>query len=174
MLLVFPSEEYEQKAKDFVQEFYDNSSEINGDGGLEYYLRERTYSEWLVKVRRDIDLANIPEDRAPQLNYFCIREEDGVIVGMVATRLVLNDFLPKEAGHIGYCVRPSERRKGYATFMLTNALAFLRRIGQNNIIIICDASNVASAGVIRKCGGILETEFYSDTFQTNVQKFCMK
>ena len=34
---------------------------------------------------------------------------------MINIRLALNDFLRKEGGHIGYCIRPTERQKHYAT-----------------------------------------------------------
>ena len=50
MRLVFPSIEYKEKAIEFIQEFYDNNSEINGSGGLDGYLETSTYEEWLLKV----------------------------------------------------------------------------------------------------------------------------
>jgi len=171
MKFVFPTPEYEQRANAFIQEFYDHGSEINGTGALDYYLRESTYAEWLKKVLRDIDLANIPAGRVPGYTYFYVREDDGVIVGMANIRLALNDFLRREGGHIGYSIRPTERRKGYGTSMLRGALDFLKIIGLNEIIVTCDRDNAASAGVIKNCGGILDAEFYSENFKCDVLRY---
>lgn len=52
MKFVLPCKEYEQKAIEYIQEFYDYSSPINGVGGLDTYLKESTYSEWLVKIMK--------------------------------------------------------------------------------------------------------------------------
>jgi predicted acetyltransferase len=80
-------------------------------------------------------LANIPENRVPAYTYFYVREDDNKIIGMINIRLALNDFLRNEGGHIGYCVRPTERNKGYATKMLKEALQFLKPIGLFTVIL---------------------------------------
>lgn len=92
-------------------------------------------------------------------------------VGMLNIRLFLNDFLKKEGGHIGYSIRPSQRRKGYGTRMLQEALDFLRPIGLTDVIISCGKGNPGSVGVIINCGGVLEEEFYSETFGEVIQRY---
>ena len=54
----------------------------------------------------------------------------------------------------GYGVRPDERKKGYASQMLTLALDFCRKIGLERVLLDCRADNAASERTIRKCGGI--------------------
>lgn len=174
MKFVFPNADYEEKAKGFIQEFYEYKSGINGSGGLDRYLENASYSEWLQKVLRDIDIANIEPGKVPVLTYFYVREEDDKIIGMINIRLALNDFLREEGGHIGYCVRPTERGKHYASRMLKDALEFCRPIGLNNVIVTCDKSNPASAGVIINCGGNLDAEFYSEVFQEIIQRYIIK
>lgn len=171
MRFVFPNEAYEHKAIDFIQEFHDHASAINGTGGLDRFLEESTYQKWLLKVQADCDIANITESRVPTYTYFYIREEDDRIIGMINIRLALNDFLRREGGHIGYCVRPSERRKGYATRMVQEAIHFIKPLGLTKLFITCDKENLASAGVIRKCGGVLEEEFFSATFHEVLQRY---
>lgn len=171
MKLVFPAMSHERQATKYIQEFLTYGSPINGTGGLDRFLQESSYAEWIDKILKDVDIANIPEGRVPALTYFCVREEDGHIVGMVNIRLALTDFLRREGGHVGYSVRPTERRKGYGSAMLREAVRVCATLGMPSVLVSCDRENVASAGVIRSCGGLLEEEFYSDTFQETVQRY---
>ena len=174
MKLIFPTMAYKEKAIEFINEFYEYGSEINGSGALDSYLAEATYEEWLLKVLADIDIANIEKPRVPALTYFYVREEDDKIVGMVNIRLALNDFLKNEGGHIGYGIRPTERKKHYATGMLTEALKVCDTVGISEVILTCDKENPASAGVIKNCGGKLESEFYSETFDETIQRYLIR
>ena len=172
--LVFPNLKYKEKAIEFINEFYENNSEINGSGALDGYLEDATYEEWLTKVLADIDIANVEKPRVPALTYFYVREEDDKILGMINMRLALNDFLRTEGGHIGYCIRPTERRKHYATEMLKKALEVCDTMSIKEVLLGCDKDNSASAGVIRNCGGELLEEFYSDTFQAEIQRYVIR
>lgn len=173
MKFVFPNLEYEEKAKEFINEFYEYQSEINGVGGLDNYLKNSTYTEWIAKVLQGIDIANIEEGHVPAFTYFYVDDTDGQndIIGMINIRLSLNDFLLNEGGHIGYSIRPTKRKQGYATMMLKQALEFCSKIGLTKVLITCDKDNVASAGVIINCGGILENECYSETFHSEIQRY---
>ena len=174
MKFVFPNQNYEEKAKDFIGEFDRYGSEIAGGAGLDKYLKSATYQEWIDKVTAGIDIANVKEGKVPAFTYFYVREEDDKIIGMITIRLALNDFLRKEGGHIGYCIRPTERRKHYGSTMLKEALKFCNVIGLNEVIITCNKSNPASAGVIKNCGGQLDAEFYNETFGKTVQRYLIK
>lgn len=169
MRLVFPALEYKEKAIDFIEEF--NGTEIDGSGSLDEILKTSTYEDWLSKVINDIDVANIAPGRVPALTYFFVREEDDKVVGMTNIRLRLNDFLRTQGGHIGYCIRPSERRKGYATSMLREALRVCGTMGIDKVIVTCDVVNIASAKTIQNNGGVLDAEFYSEPFGTDIQRY---
>jgi len=174
MRLVFPNTAYKEKATEYIKEFYEYGSEINGSGSLDRFLKESTYEAWLNKIIRDIEIANMPESRVPALTYFFIREADERIVGMINIRLALNDFLRTEGGHIGYSIRPTERRKHYATEMLAAALKVCDVIGIKEVLVSCDKNNSASAGVIKNCGGILKHESYSETYDEMLQMYVIK
>lgn len=45
MSLVFPTMEFEAQAKDFIAEFYEYESEINGTGGIVPFLQKDDYAE---------------------------------------------------------------------------------------------------------------------------------
>ena len=68
----------------------------------------------------------------------------------------MNDYLEKRGGHIGYGIRPEFRGRGYATKILADSLELLRAMGVGKVLVTCDDSNLASAKVIEKCGGVLE------------------
>ena len=171
MRLVFPNIAYKEKAINYINEFNEYGSEINGSGSLDDFLKESTYEKWLEKVLDDMDIANIKKPRVSALTYFYVREEDDEIVGMVNIRLALNDFLRNEAGHIGYSIRPTQRRRHYATDMLSEALKVCDTIGIKEVLVSCDKENIASAGVILNCNGVLKNEFHSDTFDEDLQMY---
>ena len=174
MKLIFPNITYKEKAIQFIGEFREHNSAINGTGGLDDYLEKSTYEKWLKKIISEIDIANIPQSKVPALTYFYVREDDNTIVGMVNLRLALNDFLRKEGGHVGYCIRPTERNTHYATDMLGKALQIYDKLGIKEIILTCDKLNIASANVIKKCGGKLDSEFYSDAFKEVIERYVIK
>ncbi|MBO7451271.1 MAG: GNAT family N-acetyltransferase [Clostridiales bacterium] len=171
MRLVFPTLEVKDQAIDFINELREYGSEIDGTGSLDEMLRTATYEDWLKKVIEDVDVANLRPGRVPALTYFYVREEDNRVVGMTNIRLRLNDFLRTQGGHIGYCIRPSERRKGYATSMLKEALRVCGTMGIDKVIVTCDTVNIASAKTIQNNGGVLDAEFYSDVFETDIQRY---
>ena len=91
----------------------------------------------------------------PATLYFLMDEEDRII-GAIHFRHELNDTLLATGGHIGYGVRPSERRKGHADHMLSMLLEKLAGGGPQRVLVTCDDGNIASARTIEKHGGVLE------------------
>lgn len=83
-------------------------------------------------------------------------------VGAVNIRHYLNESLYKSGGHIGDGIRPSERRKGYATAMIDLALEKCKELGINKVLMTCDKTNIGSAKSIINNGGVLESEFEED------------
>lgn len=172
--LVRPTMAHRERAIDFINELRLYGSEINGSGSLDSYLAESTYEAWLEKLNSDTDIANVPEERAPSLTYFFVRQSDDRIVGCANLRLALNDFWRAECGHIGYCVRPTERGRHYATEMLRQALKVYRRLGIHEIILTCAKTNPASAKVIMNCGGVFDAEFDSAMFNETIQRYIIR
>lgn len=98
----------------------------------------------------------------PDTTLFCLDEDRNIFVGAVNIRHYLNEGLRRTGGHIGDGIRPSERRKGYATAMLALALEECKKLGIDRVLVCCDKDNVGSAKAIVKNGGVLENEVEED------------
>lgn len=103
-----------------------------------------------------------PNGLVPDTTLFCLDKDRNIFVGAVNIRHYLNDSLLKTGGHIGDGVRPSERRKGYATAMIKLALDECKKLGIQKVLICCDKENIGSAKSIIRNGGILENEVEED------------
>lgn len=86
--------------------------------------------------------------------YRWIVEGDRVHGG-IALRLGPDDYVLR-FGHIGYGIRPSSRRRGLATWALGRMLDEARGLGLEHMLVVCEASNTASARTIERNGGVLE------------------
>lgn len=98
----------------------------------------------------------------PDTTLFCLDKDRNILVGAVNIRHYLNDALLKTGGHIGDGVRPSERRKGYATAMIALVLDECKKLGIDKVLICCNKENIGSAKSIINNGGILENEIEVD------------
>lgn len=103
-----------------------------------------------------------PDGRVPDTTLFCLDKDRNIFVGAVNIRHYLNEGLLKTGGHIGDGIRPSERRKGYATAMIALALEECKKLGINRVLMCCDKDNIGSAKSIIKNGGVLENEVEED------------
>ncbi|MDQ8734148.1 GNAT family N-acetyltransferase [Paenibacillus sp. LHD-38] len=101
---------------------------------------------------------NLPKGWVPDSTFWLVTD-DGRIVGAVNIRHALTEKLLNSGGHIGYGIRPSERRKGYATALLALALEKARQLGISKVLVVCDESNLASERTIVRNGGVPDTSY---------------
>ena len=162
MELIFPTIEHKQAVMEYRQEWLDSGlgEMINGSWGLQHKDYD-SYKKWLDDIEKLVTgQSNNPNINVPASTYLAFCGEK--IVGNIQIRHRLNDYLLSTYGHIGYAVRPSERRKGYATHMLALALGKYREMGIGKVLISCDKSNTSSVKTISKNGGIFGKEFAED------------
>ena len=125
---------------------------------------------WLAQLRKLKDPATTPAGFVPATQYLALDENEHV-VGMTNLRHHLNDYLLAYGGHIGYSVRPSERKNGYASQMLHLTLEKARERGISKVRICCDHYNIASAKTIQSNGGVLEDEMFDSSDGMLTQRY---
>ena len=114
------------------------------------------FALWVGRLLRQADTSRpVSEDRVHASYWWIV--EDGTYLGAITLRHELNDFLLRAAGHIGYGIRPSARGRGLATWALRSVLVRAPALGLRKVLVTCGDSNLASARVIEKAGGVLET-----------------
>ena len=170
--LELPTIERKQEALDYLQEHINNGSDLNGTGGLKDCLRGTTYEEWLDDVIKcqEKEYAE-SKNLVPATTFFTIRENDNKIVGMVNLRHYLNDYLKNYGGHIGYGIRPSERRKGYAKIQLYLTLIEAQKLGIDKVMVDCINTNIGSERTILSLGGEFDREVYEDNKNVTLNNY---
>lgn len=159
LILINPSKEYEKELLDYMDELKNTNSEYHGCGMLEEYLDN--YDGWLRKLEEFRNLSSTGTWVKSDV-FILVRKSDKRVVGIINLRYYLNEFLYKFGGNIGYNVRPSERRKGYATYQLNKVLEICKENNMGKVLITCDKENIASSSTIKRCGGILENEIVDE------------
>jgi predicted acetyltransferase len=115
------------------------------------------FAKWVARLHAEEDLSVPPAKDWVHCTHRWMVEGDRVL-GAISLRHDLNQFLIDVGGHIGYGVRPSERRKGLASWALGRTLEEARRLGIPRVLITCRLTNIASARTIEKAGGVFEDE----------------
>ncbi len=167
-ILLRPTIEYASQITEYRQEFLDLGDSMDGCGPL----RRLEDPEEYIKICKEYeDPRLVPFHLVPATQFFFIRKFDNRLVGMIQVRHHFNDYLEKYAGHIGYSVRPSERRKGCAKRMLKMALSFCREIGIERVLITCNDGNIGSEKTILANGGVYESTVHEPSENQDLKRF---
>lgn len=153
-ILLRPTGEYATQIAQYKQEFLEAGDSMDGCGPLP---RLENIEEYIQMCRDYEDPERVPEHLVPATQFLFVRKSDNRLIGMIQVRHRFNDYLEKYAGHIGYSVRPSERRKGYAKKMLKMTLPFCKDLGISRVLISCIDGNIGSEKTILANGGVYES-----------------
>ena len=151
--LLPPDESWMAAVWDYKAEFEAAGDELAGTADLG---AATDFSRWLADLRADVSPNTVRPGRVPADTFLAVRQFDRRLVGMINIRHTLNDYLFQFGGHIGYSVRPGERRKGYAKEMLRLALNKCKGLKLDRVLVTCNSENEASARTIQANGGVLE------------------
>ena len=159
--LVKISKKYEKQIIDMLDEWveYNNTHETNHSPWA-IFSDYSNFDEYIIKTKE----REIPRDPkyVPSSVFYAYDVDRDIMVGAVNIRHYLNDSLLFDGGHIGDGVRPTERRKGYATKIISLALDECRKLNIDKVLITCNKDNIGSKKSIINNGGVYENEVIDD------------
>ena len=126
-----------------------------------WFLNEKVNSleDFYLLVQKLDESENANQDKGfASTTSYLVEDESGKLIGAASLRHYLTIKGLNSWGHIGYGVRPSERRKGYATKILKMVLQEAKKKKIYKVLLSAYKSNIASHGVIEKCGGVFDSE----------------
>ena len=167
-ILTRPTIEYASQIAEYRQEFLDAGDSMDGTGPLR---RVENPEEYIRICEEYENPQTVPSQLVPATQFLFIRRSDDKLVGMLQVRHRFNDYLEKYAGHIGYSVRPSERRKGYAKEMLKMTLPVCRELGLDKVLITCIDGNIGSEKTILANGGVYESTVHEPNDNVDLKRF---
>lgn len=152
--LIPPTVKLENEYKEMLKEWHDS-----GEVLVPFILRydPKDFKKFVKQMEGFKKGTDIPETFVPHSTFWLVNSEDKIL-GVVNIRHKLNDKLNLIGGHIGYGIRPTERRKGYATKILELALKEVKKLDITKALVTCDRNNIASKKTILKNNGILYQE----------------
>ncbi len=167
--LIEPTVEYAKDIWQFRKEIIESDDEDKFAGccNLENC---NTAEEWIEHI---VSVKSGNTDMIPANVYIAVRLNDNKIVGIIDLRHHINNpVLGTWGGHIGYCVRPCERCKGYAKEMLRQNLINCKKLGIDKVLMTCQSDNRGSEKTILANGGVFESAI--DVDSKTVKRYWIK
>ena len=146
-----------EPVRELSGEFEAVAEEYRALGDPRYVYDARNIDDYLGKCAAARDGIGLRGGIVPWTTYWLVRDGERLL-GLTDLRHELNNRLRIEGGHIGYNIRPSERRKGYGTLILKLALEKAKARGIERALVTCDTDNIGSGKIIRRNGGVFDGE----------------
>ncbi len=134
-----PDPSYRSAVQAYRAEILHTRGDFDGSAGLGEFER---YSDWLERLRI------LSGERAEKYGYYRtlvrLAYDGETLVGVLNVRLSEDPFIRTYAGHIGYNVRPSCRKKGYGRACTAEAVRLCEESGIVHPVICTAPENTAS------------------------------
>lgn len=139
--------------------FYEMMADFQSAGESFFHdytdMVSQDFSGYVRFLRNQAVPASTSAGSLPQSTYWLLYQNQK-IYGVSRLRHSLSPSLDLHGGHISLAVQPTMRRKGLGTTCLRLTLQKAHQLGLKRVLLTCDAGNLASIKMIRKCGGQLD------------------
>ena len=162
LVLIKPTFEYQEEIVDMVNEWreYNNSHPEEDHSPWAIFQYNGDFSSYLDFFKQSE--SNPKPGLVPATTYFALDIKRNRIVGAICIRHYLTEALLNSGGHIGDGIRPSERRKGYATEMIGLALEKCKEMNIDKVMMSCRKNNIGSKKSIMNNGGVYDIDLKED------------
>lgn len=173
LVFVKPDFRYRKEYTDMMEEWTKEGGRI-APWPLELAYQSDVDFENLLRKMDDAYKGNNNGEYAPSSTFWVIEVETGKMIGAANIRHYLKGSKEDIWGHIGYGVRPSERRKGQATSILKMSLEECRKLSIDKVLIVCFESNTGSAKVIENNGGVFDNLVWAEDGNEYIKRFWIR
>ena len=170
--LIQPSIAFESEYLSMAEEFWAKESWVAGEKRFQNDrdLIENNFSAYICRLDEENQSIGLKPGHIPSTTFWFVAN-DTQIIGESRLRHWLTTSLEHEGGHIGYVIRPSERRKGYGTCILALTLEKARDLGLSRVLLTCDTDNIGSAHIIEQNGGKLASQGISNSSGKPISRY---
>ncbi len=171
--LIKPDINYYKQYKEMMDEWNMEGSRIAPwPLHLKYHTKEY-FLEMLARVEEVEKGENLGEF-APSSTYWLYDNEKNKLIGASNLRHYLIGKSGELWGHIGYGIRPSERRKGYATTILKSTIEEAKKMGIDKVLLGSYTGNIGSWKVMEKCNGKFENVMIEEETGLPVKRYSIE
>ena len=147
--LIEPSEKFETEFLNMLDEYRQAGEDSDNNN-----FADQDFVAYIDKLHNQSKGSDLPSGLVPVTTFWLVKDNQ-IILGESRLRHDLTPALEEFGGHIGYNIRPSQRRKGYGTLILALSLEKARMLGIRRVRVTCDTENIGSVRIIENNGGIL-------------------
>lgn len=173
LFFVEPSLTYKDEILDYKKEMLEANSSFDGCVSLKRMENLEDYVDLCFSWSNPSKDVSVYGSKGNVV--MAVRKSDNKVIGFFQAHNIPDESMERYTGHVGYSVRPSERKKGYATKLLAKAKDFLSTFGLTEIVVSCEEDNEASRKTILANGGeYLETVLFpKDNVRLERYKICL-
>ena len=153
MLFIKPHIRYHRQYKDMMSEWLTDGSRL-APWTLHLPYESKEDFSALVSRCEEVERGENLNGFAANTTWWLYDEKQDKLIGACNLRHWLNDSDGQLWGHVGYGIRPSERRKGYASLALLTMAKEAKALGIDELLLGAYSSNIASWKVMERCGAV--------------------
>lgn len=128
-------------------------------GGMEEWCEDHRlaltdFDAFLTRLKQEAAGIGVDPEWSPTSHFWLQLGDD--LVGTLRVRHALTPAVAARAGHLGYDVAPSHRRRGLGSEIARLGLIETQKLGIRDVLAICEETNLASRKIIESHGGVID------------------